>query len=43
MAKDVPMKETFKYIIPFLISDLMRITAIVFFPSITLVALKIFA
>ena len=43
MAKDVPMKETFKYIIPFLISDLIRITAIVFFPSITLVALKIFA
>ncbi|WP_416560737.1 TRAP transporter large permease [Limnohabitans sp. yimb22184] len=43
MAKDVPMKETFKYVIPFLISDLLRITAIVFFPSITLVALKIFA
>ena len=43
MAKDVPMKETFKYIVPFLISDLLRITAVVFFPSITLVALKIFA
>ena len=41
MAKDVPMKETFKYILPFLASDALRICAVVFFPSIALVALKI--
>jgi TRAP-type C4-dicarboxylate transport system permease large subunit len=36
MAKEVPMKETFKFVMPFLASDLLRITAIVFFPSIVL-------
>jgi len=41
MAKDVSMKETFKYVIPFLASDLLRITVIVFVPSIVLFALKI--
>jgi TRAP-type C4-dicarboxylate transport system permease large subunit len=41
MAKDVPMKETFKYVMPFLASDLLRITLIVFVPSIVLFALKI--
>ena len=41
MAKDVPMKETFKYVMPFLASDLLRITLIVFAPSIVLFALKI--
>lgn len=41
MAKDVPMKETFKYVMPFLASDLLRICAIVFFPSIVLFVLKI--
>ncbi len=41
MAKDVPMKETFKYVMPFLASDLLRITFIVFFPSVVLFVLKI--
>jgi TRAP-type C4-dicarboxylate transport system permease large subunit len=41
MAKDVPMKETFKGIIPFLASDIARILLIVFVPGITLVALKL--
>ena len=41
MAKDVPMKETFKYVMPFLASDLLRICVIVFFPSIVLFVLKI--
>ncbi len=41
MAKDVPMKETFKYVLPFLASDLLRITVIVFVPSIVLFALKL--
>ncbi len=41
MAKDVPMKETFKYVMPFLASDLLRIVLIVFVPSIVLFVLKI--
>jgi TRAP-type C4-dicarboxylate transport system permease large subunit len=36
IAKDVPMKETFKFVMPFLASDLLRIAAIVFFPGIVL-------
>jgi C4-dicarboxylate transporter DctM subunit len=40
MAKDVPMKETFKGIVPFLASDLLRIALLVFFPSVVLVALR---
>jgi TRAP-type C4-dicarboxylate transport system permease large subunit len=36
MAKDVPMKDTFKFVMPFLASDLLRVAAIVFFPSIVL-------
>ncbi len=40
MAKDVPMSETFKGIIPFLVSDVLRITLLVFFPSIALFALS---
>jgi TRAP-type C4-dicarboxylate transport system permease large subunit len=36
MAKDVPMKDTFKMVMPFLASDLLRILLIVFFPSIVL-------
>ena len=40
MAKDVPMKETFKGIIPFLMSDVLRILLIVFVPSIVLIALR---
>ena len=41
MAKDVPMKDTFKFVMPFLASDLLRIAAIVFFPSIVLFSLKV--
>lgn len=40
MAKDVPMKETFKGIIPFLMSDVLRIVLIIFVPSIALIALR---
>lgn len=43
MVKHVPMKEIFKYVMPFLASDLLRITVLVFFPSITLVALRVFS
>jgi TRAP-type C4-dicarboxylate transport system permease large subunit len=41
LAKDVPMKETFMYVMPFLASDLLRITVIVFMPSLVLFVLKI--
>ena len=41
MAKDVPMKETFIGIGPFLASDMVRILLIVFVPSIALVALRL--
>jgi len=40
MAKDVPMRETFIGIVPFLCSDLLRITLLVFFPSISLFVLR---
>jgi TRAP-type C4-dicarboxylate transport system permease large subunit len=41
MAKDTPMKETFKGIVPFLMSDVLRILLIVFVPAVALVALKL--
>ncbi|HRQ80999.1 MAG TPA: TRAP transporter large permease, partial [Azospirillaceae bacterium] len=41
MSKDVPMKEVFKGVIPFLSSDIARIVLIVFVPSIALAALKL--
>jgi C4-dicarboxylate transporter, DctM subunit len=36
LAKDVPLTETFKGVVPFLISDFMRITLLLFFPIISL-------
>lgn len=36
LAKDVPMKETFKGVMPFLASDLMRTALLAFFPSLSL-------
>jgi C4-dicarboxylate transporter DctM subunit len=42
MAKNVPMTEIFKYVIPFVASDILRILLLVFVPGIALVALKIF-
>ncbi|MBI2242332.1 MAG: TRAP transporter large permease [Magnetospirillum gryphiswaldense] len=41
VAKDVSMKDTFKGIVPFLVSDLLRIVLLVFFPAVALVALKL--
>ncbi len=41
MARDTSMKDTFIGIIPFLMSDLLRIALIVFVPSIALIALKL--
>ena len=36
LAKDVPVMETFKGVLPFLASDLVRIILLVFFPIISL-------
>ena len=37
MARDVPMIETFKGVIPFLASDALRVTLIILFPTVTLI------
>lgn len=36
LAKDVPMAETYKGVIPFLISDAVRMSILISFPSVTL-------
>ena len=36
LAKDVPMSETYKGVIPFLISDAIRMAILIGFPGITL-------
>jgi C4-dicarboxylate transporter, DctM subunit len=36
LAKDVPLTETFKGVVPFLLSDFARITLLVYFPIISL-------
>jgi C4-dicarboxylate transporter, DctM subunit len=41
LAKNVAMKDIFKYVMPFLASDIIRITLLVFFPSIALFALTV--
>jgi len=36
LAKDVPLTETFKGVVPFLLSDFVRITLLVYFPILSL-------
>jgi TRAP-type C4-dicarboxylate transport system permease large subunit len=36
LARDVPMSVTFKGVMPFFVSELLRVTLLVAFPSITL-------
>jgi C4-dicarboxylate transporter, DctM subunit len=36
MARDIPMRDAFMGIVPFLISDIVRVVILVLFPSITL-------
>ena len=36
LARDVPMSETFKGVVPFLLSDAVRVTLLVFFPILSL-------
>jgi len=42
LAKDVPLTETFKGVMPFLASDFVRIIVLLFFPSISLVLVRTF-
>jgi tripartite ATP-independent transporter DctM subunit len=42
LARDVPLVETFKGVVPFLISDLLRTTLLLFVPSISLVLVRTF-
>jgi tripartite ATP-independent transporter DctM subunit len=42
LAKDVPLVETFKGVMPFLASDFIRIAALLFFPVISLVLVHTF-
>jgi len=38
LARDVPMIDTFRGVVPFLMSDLVRLALIVVFPMISLIA-----
>jgi C4-dicarboxylate transporter, DctM subunit len=40
LAKDVPMSETYKGVMPFLVWDVIRLALMMFFPAITLLALS---
>jgi len=42
LAKDVPLKETFKGVIPFLLSDFARIALLVYFPIVSLYLIHTF-
>jgi TRAP-type C4-dicarboxylate transport system permease large subunit len=42
LAKDVPLIETFKGVVPFLLSDLVRITLLLLFPAVSLVLVRYF-
>ncbi|BDI06649.1 TRAP transporter large permease [Sphaerotilus microaerophilus] len=42
LAKDVPLTDTFKGVVPFLLSDFVRIVALVLFPSVSLVLVRSF-
>ncbi|NMG45652.1 TRAP transporter large permease subunit [Aromatoleum toluvorans] len=41
-AKDVPLTDTFRGVMPFLASDMMRITLLLFFPAISLYLVRTF-
>ncbi len=42
LAKDVPLVETFKGVVPFLLSDLLRIVMLLMFPAISLILVRSF-
>ena len=37
LARDVPMIDTFRGVVPFLMSDLVRLTLVVIFPTMSLI------
>jgi tripartite ATP-independent transporter DctM subunit len=41
MAPDIPMKATYRGVLPFVLSDLIRVVVLVMFPSITLFILRL--
>jgi len=43
LARDVPMSETFKGVVPFLLSDAVRVTLLVFFPILSLWLVRVLA
>ena len=42
LAGDVPLSHTFRGVLPFLVSDLVRVALLVAFPALTLVLLDLF-
>jgi C4-dicarboxylate transporter, DctM subunit len=42
LAKDVPMGETYKGVMPFLVSDVLRMVLLLFFPSLTVGVVALF-
>jgi len=40
LSRDIPISETFKGVLPFVITDLLRVVVLVVFPSITLFAVQ---
>ncbi len=42
IAKTVPLTETFKGVVPFLLSDFVRIVVLLFFPALSLVLVRTF-
>ena len=43
LARDVPMSETFRGVVPFLISDALRVVLLVFFPVLSLWLVRLLA
>jgi TRAP-type C4-dicarboxylate transport system permease large subunit len=41
MAPDIPIRDTYRGVAPFVVSDLLRVVLLVAFPSITLFVLRI--
>ncbi|MBL1437597.1 MAG: TRAP transporter large permease [Rhodobacteraceae bacterium] len=40
LSRDIPISETFKGVLPFVITDILRVVVLVLFPSITLFAVR---
>ena len=40
MAPDIPIRDTYKGVLPFVLSDILRVVLLVLFPAITLFVLR---